>query len=95
MSSVFFMISSSLESETEGKNFRLLSVVVDCWGFNDVEHETGGDMNSLGVLKSMEFNCTPGINVFRSIFGDNYFEKPDWKLKLFWRTADLGFQTFE
>ena len=30
MSSVFFMISSSLESETEGKNFRLLSAVVDC-----------------------------------------------------------------
>ena len=92
MSSVFIMISSSLESETEGKNFRLLSAVVDCWGFNDVEHETGGDMNSLGVLKSMEFNFNIGI---RSIFGDNYFEKPDWKLKLFWRTADLGFQTFE
>ena len=95
MSSVFIMISSSLESETGGKNFRLLSVVVDCWGFNDVEHETGGDMNSLGVLKSMEFNFKHGTNVFRSIYGDNYFEKPDWKLKLFWRTADLGFQTFE
>ena len=95
MSSVFIMIWSSLESETEGKNFRLLSVELDdCWDLNDVEHKTGGDVKSLGVLKSMEFNFKPGINVFRSIFGDNYLEKPDWNCFEFWR-ADLKFQTFE